>query len=278
MRRWIIPHVLFVSPIFLLFQSPYLRTPANRTPRCDGDQPMSSQSAEAFELHSTYSVKLGEWNLAFEKFMNQKSHSFTSKQVRGAALLKIHHTVVRIMSDMTPSTQDGRPIAEAVNCSLSFERFTADFQIVVNLCRSLITAAEQDAKNGKPTLTFSTDLGVIGPLYYSAVKCTSQRLKREAIDLLKRCPRREGMWDSATAVNLVEQLWSMQEKQRLLQGMRSREGSPEMSMQGDTEWVDLIFYEGGDWQWVWKESASLGSKIRLVKSPAPVRVPWESSC
>lgn len=86
------------------------------------------------------------------------------------------------------------------------------------------------------------------------------------------------MWDSATAVNLVEQLWSMQEKQRALQGMRSREGSPEMTMQGDNEWVDLIFYEGGDWQWVWKESVSLGPRIRLKRSPTPVRVPWESGC
>ncbi|CAG8971586.1 hypothetical protein HYALB_00009235 [Hymenoscyphus albidus] len=236
----------------------------------NGDLPMISQSPETFELHTTYPARLHEWNLAFEKFMNAHSSTFTSKQVRGAALLKIHHTVVRIMSDMTPPNTDHRPISEALNCPQSFERFTADFQIVVNLCRSLITAAEQDAKNGKPALTFSTDLGVIGPLYYAAVKCTSQRLKREAVDLLKRCPRKEGMWDSATAVNIVEQLWKMQEKQRRLQGLRSREGSPDVPLQEGNEWVDLIFYEGGDWQWIWKESDGLGPGIRLNRSVTPV--------
>jgi hypothetical protein len=45
-------------------------------------------------------------------------------------------------------------------------------------------------------------LGIIGPLYYTALNCPDEHLHRRAMDLLA-IPRREGMWDSRTAVALA---------------------------------------------------------------------------
>jgi hypothetical protein len=204
--------------------------------------------------------------------MNLHSQSFTSKQVRGAALVKIHHTVVKIMCDMTPSTQDLRPLEEAVNAPLDFAKFTDEFRIIINLCRSLITAAEVDTRAGKPTLTFSTDLGVIGPLYYVGVKCTCREIKKEAMELLQRCPRKEGMWDSETAVNLVSQFWAIEERQRALFHQHSDDLNIPTPL---NEVVDLIFYEGGEWQWVWKEcvpTSESGRTGKLNRAPTPVSI------
>ena len=234
--------------------------------------PMGFQAAETRALHEEYSTKLQEWSVTFEKYMATHSQTFTSKQVRGAALVKIHHLVVKIMCNMTPSVQDLRPMEEATNAPLEFEKFTDEFRIIINLCRSLITAAEADAKAGKPALTFSTDLGVVGPLYYVGVKCTSHTIKREAIDLLKRCPRKEGMWDSETAVNLVSQFWEIEERQRALHNAHPDELNIATPL---NEVVDLIFYEGGEWQWVWKELVPTEESTRrgrLCRTPTPVSI------
>jgi hypothetical protein len=74
--------------------------------------------------------------------------------VQGAALLKIHHTTAKIMAGVRPDMSDMRAPLEVVNAEKSLE-YLDDFQIIINLSTPLIAAAEQDAKNGKPPLTFS---------------------------------------------------------------------------------------------------------------------------
>lgn len=211
---------------------------------------MINQPPEAFTMFQKYSAQLNDWNKAYERFMSAKSHTFTSKQVRGAALLKIHHTAAWIMAACNPPVDDYRALAEALNCPTTFKKFTAEFQTIINLSRSLITTAEQDARNGKAPLTFSTDLGLIGPLYYTGVKCRIPAIREEAVALLKRCPRKEGMWDSAAAVNLVREFWELEERHNA-----NQKGAPEENLMVVPlhEVVDLVFYDGGHWEWKMKD-------------------------
>ncbi|TVY19380.1 putative transcriptional regulatory protein, partial [Lachnellula arida] len=186
----------------------------------DGRKPFISQPPEAFTMYEKYSAQLRDWNLAYENFMNAHSHSFNSKQIRGAALLKIHHTTAYVMAACNPSIDDCRSMGEALNCPTTFTKFTKEFMTVINLSRSLITTAEQDARNGITPLTFSTDLGLIGPLYYVAGKCRIPHIREEAVELLGRCPRKEGMWDSVATTNLVRELWEVEERHNALQNAR----------------------------------------------------------
>ncbi|KAH8658837.1 hypothetical protein BGZ60DRAFT_382778 [Tricladium varicosporioides] len=221
---------------------------------CDGSLPMSLQPEEAYGIFEKYDARLGCWNKSFEKFMNNKSVGFTSKQVRGAALLKIHHTTATIMSQATPSPHDPRVLAECVNSPDFFKKHTEGFQIIINLCRSVIAAADQDARNGKPTLTFSTDLGLIAPLYYTSVKAATRSQRLEALELLKRCPRREGMWDSGTTINLITEFWDIEARHKAMQqGYVSEISGPIAQRIPMHEVVDLIFHDGGRWEWVWKD-------------------------
>jgi len=225
-------------------------------------------------MFEKYSAQLRDWNFAYEKFMNAKSQSFTSKQIRGAALLKIHHTTAYIMAGCNPPPDDYRAMAEALNCPVTFKRFTNEFQTIINLSRSLITTAEQDARNGKAPLTFSTDLGLIGPLYYTGVKCRVPHIREAALELLKRCPRKEGMWDSVVAVNLTRAFWDLQARHNAIQQGDADEPSLAIPLH---EVVNLVFYDGGQWEWKWKDlsvgtspSGSLGGQNRaggLATSP-----------
>ncbi|TVY42139.1 Transcriptional regulatory protein [Lachnellula subtilissima] len=222
----------------------------------DGSKPAISQPPEAFTMFEKYSAQLRDWNLAYENFMNSHSHSFSSKQIRGAALLKIHHTTAYVMAACNPSIDDCRSMSEALNCPTTFAKFSKEFVTIINLSRSLITTAEQDARNGITPLTFSTDLGLIGPLYYVAGKCRIPHIKEEAVQLLGRCPRKEGMWDSVAASNLVQELWEVEARHNALQNGRPDEISLHVPLH---EVLDLVFYDGGKWEWKWKDSAPSSS-------------------
>ena len=197
-----------------------------------------------------YSAQLRDWNLAYENFMNAKSHSFTSKQIRGAALLKILHTTAYVMAACNPPVEDYRDMAEALYGSTACHKFTKEFQTIINLSRSLITTAEQDARNGIPSLTFSTDLGLIGPLYFVAGKCRIQSIRNQAVELLGRYPRKEGMWDSVTASKVVQQLWAVDAQHNAFQQSAPDEISFPIPLH---DVVDLVFYEGGRFEWIWKQ-------------------------
>ncbi|KAF4637900.1 hypothetical protein G7Y89_g190 [Cudoniella acicularis] len=221
---------------------------------CDGNVPMASQPANTYGIYQKYDKRLVEWNTSFEKFMAAKSASFTSKQIRGAALLKIHETTARIMGKATPSPQDPRAFAEAVNCPKKFEGYKAEFQTIINLSKSLIAATDQDGKSGKTPLTFSTDLGLVAPLYYTAVKSASKPQRLEALELLRCCPRREGMWDSVAASNLITEFWEIEAMHKSLQKGAADELNLEIPMH---EVIDLVFQDGGHWKWIWKDSRSV---------------------
>lgn len=145
--------------------------------------------------------------------MISKSKDLTSREVQGAAILKIHHTTAKMMASVRPDMSDTRTISEAVNIE-EFRKYLDEFQIVINLARPLIAAAEQDAKNGKPSLTFSSDLGLIGPLYYVCVNCPLLDIRTTAMQLLLRCQRREGMWNSGMIAQMIQQYWDLEARHK----------------------------------------------------------------
>ncbi|KAE9379086.1 hypothetical protein N431DRAFT_553378 [Stipitochalara longipes BDJ] len=216
---------------------------------CDGDLPISQQPAESYAMFDTYYTKLQAWNPAFERFMAAKSQILNGRQLRGAAVLKIHATIVKIMAEASPGLLDDRPIGEAMNDHATFEPFTNDFRIVVTLCKSIIAAAEQDIKLGRPALNFSTDLGIVGPLYYVCCRCRDLQLRTQALELLTRCPRREGMWDSEVGVRMIKEYWAIEERHQAFQKDSAAELGINIPL---CEVVDLVFTDGMRWEWVWK--------------------------
>ncbi|KFY34530.1 hypothetical protein V494_06693 [Pseudogymnoascus sp. VKM F-4513 (FW-928)] len=204
------------------------------------DQPMQAQPPEAYATYKTYSAQLLTWGSSFSAFMSLKSHALTARQIRGAALLKIHHITATIMGRSIPDLTDPRSIAVAANDATAFASCTKEFQTVVSLSRSLLEAAEQDTQHGNGKLagglTFSADMGVIAPLYYVCIKCADMTLRGQAIELLGRCPRREGMWDSVLGVRIIREFWGMEEA---CQALREED-------------MRLVLDDDGKWEWKWK--------------------------
>ena len=205
---------------------------------------MNAQPPEAYTTYKTYSAQLLAWDSSFSTFMSLKSHALTALQIRGAALLKIHHTTATIMVRSIPDLADPRSISVAANDAMVFARCTNNFQTVVSLSQSLVAAAEHDIQSGNGRLagglTFSTDMGVVAPLYYVCIKCVDVPLREQAIELLSRCPRREGMWDSVLGVRMIREFWEMEEAHRALRRGR----------------VGLVLEDDGRWEWTWRDGGS----------------------
>ena len=219
-------------------------------------------------MFGRYYTQLQAWNPAYEKFMAAKSKSLSGRELRGAAVLKIHATVLKIMAEASPSLDDDRPTGEAMNDYVTFEPFTNDFRIVVALCKSIIAAAEQDVKLGRPALTFSMDLGILGPLYYVCCRCRDFPLRNQAMDLLSWCPRREGMWDSEVGVRMIKEYWAIEERHIAFQQDSAEELGINVPL---CDVVDLTFTDGLRWEWVWKNP--LESKSRESSEDTTVTTP-----
>jgi hypothetical protein len=231
----------------------------------DGTLPIILQSPVSFELNENATKQLFLWDAAFQAFMRNHSESFTSRQLRGAAILKIHHTVGLIMAGIRPPLEDMRSMAQAVNDKSRLTRFINEFRLITNMARSLILAAEQDTQNGRQALTFSTDLGVIGPLYFTCSKCPDNALRNEALSLLKRCPRREGMWNSEPISKIICEFWDISENHEKLldsgEALVDDYGFP-VSL---NDALDLVLKEGMKWEWKFKTE----SMERIVTSISP---------
>lgn len=182
------------------------------------DLPVILQPIETFAMIDKYTSQLYLWNVAFDNFMASKSKELTGREVQGAALLKIHHTTARVMAGVCADMNNMRAVVDGVNAE-KFLGHLDDFQIIINLSRPLIAAAEQDAKNGKPPLTFGSDFGLIGPLYYVCINCPTVSIRTTAMELLLRCPRREGMWNSVYIAQMIQQYWELETRHKEAQGM-----------------------------------------------------------
>lgn len=236
---------------------------------------MSQQPTMAHNLLIIHSLALSSWSTAFNTYMSAHTESLNTTQIRGAALLKIHHTTLEIMRLSAPSMSDPRPIAEASNSASTFRGAVDLFASIVRLSKSLITAIEQDVlKTGGAVgsgKTFSPDLGVVGPLYYVGTKCTVKEIRDEALGLLQRWKGREGMWDSCVGSKLVSEFWDM-ESRIGTRGYNINDSGAETPFEHAmrTDRVRLDYVDGKKWQWKYKRNGNVDDGVFEDLNSSPI--------
>jgi Fungal specific transcription factor domain len=155
-----------------------------KPPMTEGPQVMPPLSTAA--LKAKYVTALKRWSHAFEAYLRDLNQDMSGQDLRGALLLKIHQCMAMIM--ISTDLSEYRP---------SYELFAAGFKTIINLCQAL-TKTEVQAHR----MLCAPALGIIGPLYYTALNCHDEHLRRRAMELLA-IPRREGVLDSRTAAALA---------------------------------------------------------------------------
>lgn len=72
-------------------------------------------------------------------------------------------------------------------------------------CQSQRAKERPDQKNAGPWRSFSSEVGIVAPLFTLAARCSDDALSERAVELLTRAQRREGLYDSGTMAEVVHQ-------------------------------------------------------------------------
>lgn len=122
----------------------------------------------------------------------------SDKERRGSLLLKILYLAGFIHID-SPSF---------LECP--YDRFLPQFEEIVSLSKDLLKdIAAAEAVFGKNPLCI--DMGIIGPLFFTATRCRDPLLRREAATIIPS-RRREGTWDGEGAAKIAQRLIAIEEE------------------------------------------------------------------
>ena len=149
-----------------------------------------------------------KWLAAFKPLWEYCQTEGGANDYAGAAMLKMQ-TWCGIISFSTART----------NHECHYDDYIEGFAEMVRMAKNVLETSEQ-ARTGSALFAFS--IGVTNCIYFVMTKCRDRQLRRAALELLARFPRRDGVWDTAMVAAVGQ--WIMEKEE---QGLRPREPIPE---------------------------------------------------
>lgn len=161
--------------------------------------PLDDRQGEAVD------IQLGKWALAFKTWTDELQDKISVTQVYEITTLRISHRIACISLAVV-----AEPNEEAF-----FETVDPTFREIVCLANSLLQnpngrrfLASQPPKDpGQDPLaifSFPITAGIIHSLYFTAVRCSDEKIAQDAIMLMLTSPWREGAWDSAAMGRIAQ--------------------------------------------------------------------------
>ena len=124
--------------------------------------------------------------------------------LRGSLLLRLRHRVAAVLIRTTPFTDE-----------TLFDAHLDGFRDILSLCEEFLTVENQtprgSQKSGYSTFAFTFDFGILPALYITACRCREPSIRRQAIDILYKSHRREGLTNTNIAALLAEQIVFLEE-------------------------------------------------------------------
>jgi len=137
-------------------------------------------------------TQLRRWNIAFKEYYPGTREQSENKNFAAAATLRVR----ALSTELATKRVCARELS---SCYF----YNPECQEIVDLSRLL--ASEPSFR--KPLVW---DCGIIPGLATVIIVCLEMNLRKEALQILKQiAPRREGAWDSSTAVQFGESCWQM---------------------------------------------------------------------
>ena len=141
------------------------------------------------ELH-VYTTVTEQWFQSFQPIFEHSRAQKDSKDFLGANILMIKYLSSRVAVPRLVQ-----------HCDTYQDGFLQDYIAVVELARDLLEADDRNHIRGKPIFIFDDSL--VAGLFFVATRCRERIVRRQAIDLLRHYPRREGLWDSSMAAKVA---------------------------------------------------------------------------
>ncbi|KAK5168279.1 uncharacterized protein LTR77_006848 [Saxophila tyrrhenica] len=137
---------------------------------------------------------LRDWELAMSQLMLKLTRP---KDLSAARILQTHHICCRLM--VSTSLTDGR--------EMLWDSYIPDFERIIEIAEELPPMLPKTARRN-----FMLDMGIVSPLYFTALKCRDPILRRRAIQILQEHNSQEGAWDSRTMAAAASSLMFVEER------------------------------------------------------------------
>ncbi|RWQ94965.1 hypothetical protein C8Q69DRAFT_498780 [Paecilomyces variotii] len=168
-------------------------------------QDCSLTTTELLGEQTHITTALDNWSRQFERLTRSKR--IKRSDSRGPLILKVQYLVARIWLKTCLSPDE-----------MVFDNHISDFEEIISIATTFIndeTTNHQKKESNDSCGIFCGEMGIISPLYYTALKCREPILRRKAINLISSYHRREGMWDGILYAKVAEFVMVMEEEKQL---------------------------------------------------------------
>ncbi|KAH7024230.1 C6 zinc finger domain-containing protein [Ilyonectria destructans] len=118
-------------------------------------------------------------------------------------LLLIYHTMASIITATALYSGDESVFDQHI---LQFASIIALSKDILKATRFVFSGRVSSHGHCNQTFSFTSDIGLIPPLYYTALKCLDPRMRWDALSILETETHREGIWDGPTAALIAGEI------------------------------------------------------------------------
>lgn len=150
-------------------------------------------------------VQLKQWRVSLEALTAKLQGEINTEMSQRIAIMRMNYETILMVLTACLQPSDEQIYADR----------EPEFRQIVTLAKSVLGPTDDVGKLGvqhtvavndvgiNPVPIFTFDVGMIRPLYLTAIKCQNLGVCREAIALLSSSPWRDGAWDSATMARIA---------------------------------------------------------------------------
>lgn len=195
----------------------------------DLDDQFYAHAVLSTSKHIFFSPWLAAWEQAFTSYLSQHQAFLNVEDRRKAMILKAHELVAEILSGVDLSLGE-----------FGWDVFRDKFEAITNLASAVLESSQQadtcaieprwETSGGSisaPNMKMSFSLGIVDPLYEVCSRCRDPILRRRALDLLAKHPRKECVWSSWSAWKVGKFLMQLEEEGTVTPPSQSTDVPPE---------------------------------------------------
>ena len=143
--------------------------------------------------------ELMRWYSYFRLFRLDRTDDFGSKERQAIAAMLMYYHVAHVWTttclDIT---------------HMQLDKNVDHFEAIVRYAESIIEDSERAETTG-PSPTFSFEMRVIPPLFFTGLRCRHPLLRRKCINLLRRAPKQEALFEAERNARAIEKVIGLEE-------------------------------------------------------------------
>ncbi|EEY22671.1 C6 zinc finger domain-containing protein [Verticillium alfalfae VaMs.102] len=163
---------------------------------------------EALVIQKRLQRDLYAWLTAYQKWQADWP-SFSLQEQLARQVLLVYHTMAGIITAVALNQGD----------EARYDGHTLQFASIVSLSKGIFSAAlpstnRQRSAGDEPNtgqFSFSSDSGLVPPLFYTSLKCRHAKVRRGALHLLATKTTQEGIWDGSMAAPIAAEVIRLEE-------------------------------------------------------------------